>query len=109
MHLQHLFVGWLGIGTVVAGTGRGQLEGLDGEGQVLIIGVIDEEPVVDGLLQALGFIALWDQRTAGTSSGALLNPGSLGKGFVVGLDLVNHDPPFAIDVDGPLGLDILGV
>ena len=30
---------------VVAGTGTGQLKGLHGEGEVVVIGVIDQEPV----------------------------------------------------------------
>ena len=42
-----LFVGRLGVGAVVAGAGGGQLEGLDGEGEVLVIGIVDQEPVVN--------------------------------------------------------------
>ena len=104
-----LFVWWLGVGPVVAGAGRGQLEGLDGEWEVVIIGVVDEEPVVDGLLEALGLVALWDQGAGGAGGGALLDPCGLGQGLVVGLDLVDHDPPLAVDVDGPLGLDVGGL
>ena len=42
-----LLVGRLGVGAVVAGAGGGQLEGLDGEGEVLVIGIVDQEPVVN--------------------------------------------------------------
>ena len=42
-----LFVGRLGVGAVVAGAGGGQLEGLDGEGEVLVIGIVDQEPVIN--------------------------------------------------------------
>ena len=34
----------LNIVTIVAGAGRWQLEGLDGEGEVMIVRVIDQEP-----------------------------------------------------------------
>jgi len=101
-----LFVWWLGVGAVVAGTGRGQLEGLNGEGKVVIIGVVDEEAVVDVLLETLGLVALGHQRAAFASSGALLYTGSLGQGLVVRLHLVDDNPPLTVDVDGPLGLDV---
>ena len=35
------------VGAVVAGAGGGELEALDGEGEVLVIGIVDEEAVVD--------------------------------------------------------------
>ena len=58
LHELDLLLVWgLDVGAVVAGTGGGQLEGLDGEGEVLVIGVVDEEPVVDVLLEALGLVA----------------------------------------------------
>ena len=65
--------------------------------------------MVDGLLEALGLVALWDQGAGGAGGGALLDPGGLGQGLIVGLDLVDHDPPLAVDVDGPLGLDVGGL
>ncbi len=34
----------LGKGAGVAGAGRGKLEGLDGEGEVLVVGVVHKEP-----------------------------------------------------------------
>ena len=34
----------LGVGSVVASAGGGKLEGLDGEGEVMIVWVIDQEP-----------------------------------------------------------------
>jgi len=104
-----LLVWWLDIVVVPAGTGGGKLEGLDGEWEVLIIGVVDEEAVVDGLLQTLGLVALWHQGAWGSLSGALFDASRLGQGFIVSLDLVHNDPPFAVDVDGSLGLDVGGL
>jgi hypothetical protein len=34
----------LGKSAGVAGAGRGKLEGLDGEGEVLVVGVVNKEP-----------------------------------------------------------------
>jgi hypothetical protein len=99
----------LGVGTVVTGTSGRQLEALDGEGQVLIISIIDQEPVVDGLLQALGLVALWHQGTGGAGGGALLHTGGLGQGLVVSLDVVDDDSPLAMNIDGPQGLDVSGL
>ena len=72
----------------------------------MIIGIVDQESVVDGLLQALGFITLRDQRTSGSGGGTFLNAGGLGQGFVVGLDVVDDDSPFSVDVDGSQRLDV---
>lgn len=94
------------VSTVVASTRRGQLEALDGEGKVLVIGIVDQEAMVDALLQALGLIALRNKRARRARSGALLNTGRLGEGLVVSLDMVDHDPPLAMDVDGTEGLDV---
>ena len=95
-----LLVRRLGIVAVVAGAGAGQLEGLDGEWEVLIIGVVDQESVVDVLLETLGLVARWDQGAGLSSSGALLNPGGLGEGLVVGLDSVDDDSQLAVGNDG---------
>lgn len=104
-----LLVWGLDVGTVEAGAGGRQLEAVDGEGQVLIIGIVDEEPVVDGLLDALGLVALRDEGALGAGSGAGLDSGGLGEGLVVSLDMVDDDLPIAVDVDGPQGLDIGGL
>ena len=64
----------LGVGAVVAGAGGRQLEGLDGEGEVLVIGVVGEEAVVDALLQALGLVAGGHQGARLSGGVALLNP-----------------------------------
>lgn len=96
----------LDVGAVEAGAGGGQLEAVEGEGQVLIIGIVDEEPVVDGLLDALGLVALGDKGALGAGSGAGLDSGRLGEGLVVGLDVVDDDLPVAVDVDGSQGLDV---
>ena len=96
----------LNVSTVVTGTGGGKLEALNSEGQVLIIGIVDQKAVVDGLLQALGFITLRHKRTSISGGGTFLNTGSLGQSFVVGLDVVNDDSPFSVDVDGSQRLDV---
>ena len=103
-----LLVGRLGVGPVVAGAGGGKLEGLDGEGEVLVIGVIHQEPVVDVLLETLGLVTRGHQRAAVSGGGALLNPGGLAQGLVVGLDSIDDDSPLAVGVDGALGLDVGG-
>ena len=55
-----LFSVWrLNIVSIVAGTGRWQLEGLDGKWEVLIIWIVDQESVVDVLLETLGLVAWW--------------------------------------------------
>jgi len=99
-------VWWFNVGSVVAGTGRRELKAVDGEWEVLIIWIVDEESVVDALLQALGLVAFGHQWAGVSWGGALFDAGSLGEGFVVGLDVVDHDPPLAVDVDGTEGLDI---
>lgn len=48
-----------GGGAEEAGTAGGELEGLDGEGEVLVAGVEDEEAVVDELLEAPRLVAAW--------------------------------------------------
>ena len=59
--------------SVEASTGGRQLERLNGEGEVLVVGVVDEEPVVDALLQTLGLVTRGHQRTRLTSCLTLLN------------------------------------
>ena len=44
----------LDIGAIVAGAGGGQEEGLDGEGEVLVIGVIHQEPGQGGKINIGG-------------------------------------------------------
>lgn len=104
-----LLVWGLNVGTVEAGAGRRQLEAVDGEGQVLIIWIVDQETVVDRLLDALGLVAFGNKWAFSSGACASLNPGGLGKGFVVGLDVVDNDPPVTVDVDGSEGLDVCGV
>jgi len=101
-----LLVWRLNIGAIIAGTGRGQLEGLDDKGEVFVIGVIDQEPVVDALLETLGLIAGRHERASLPSGGALLNPGCLGEGLVVGLHSIHHHPPLAVSVDCPQRHDV---
>jgi hypothetical protein len=97
------------VGAVVAGAGRGELETLNGEGKVLVIGVIDQEAVVDGLLEALGLIAFRDERARSTGSCAVLDASSLAEGLIVGLDVVHDNSPLAKNIDCATGLDVLDV
>jgi len=53
----------LDIGSVVTSASRWKLEAVDGEWEVLVIWIVDQEPVVDALLEALGLVALWNQWT----------------------------------------------
>ena len=98
----------LDIVTIVAGAGRWQLECLDSEGEVLVIRVVDQEPVVDVLLETLGLVTRRDEGTGLSGGGALLNTGSLGQGLVVGLHAVDDDSPLPGGVDGSPGLDVGG-
>jgi hypothetical protein len=97
------------VGAVVAGAGRGELEALNGEGKVLVIGVIDQEAVVDGLLEALGLIAFRDERARSTGSCAVLDGSSLAEGLIVGLDVVHDNSPLAKNIDCATRLDVLDV
>ena len=93
-----------------AGARGGQLEVLDGEWEVIVIWVIDEEAVVDALLQAFGLVASRHQRT-GLSSGAslaLFNAGVLVEFVAVRLDFVDDDAPLSIDVDSAQRLHVRG-
>lgn len=98
----------LNIVSIVAGTGGWELEGLDGEWEVLIIWIVNQESVVDVLLETLGLVTWWHKRTGISGSGTFLNTGSLGQGLVVSLDTVNNNPPLAVGVDGSSWLDVGG-
>jgi len=104
--LKLLLVWGFHIGAVVAGARGRQLESLNGEGEVLVIGVVDEEPVVDALLEALGLVAGGHQGASLASRGALLDPGGLGECLVVGLHSVHDHSPLAVGVDRPEGHDV---
>jgi len=94
------------VGTVVTGAGRGKLERLDGEGEVLVVGVVDEEPVIDVLLKTLSLVAGGDERTRLSCTGALLNSSGLGKSLVVCLDTIHYHSPLPISIDRPERHDI---
>ena len=64
--------------------------------------------MVDVLLETLGLVTRGHQGAAVSGGGALLNPGGLTQGLVVGLDSIDDDPPPAVGVDGALGLDVGG-
>jgi len=103
-----LLVWRLHIVPIVAGTGGWQLERLDGEWEVLVIRIVDQEPVVDVLLETLGLVAWRDERAGLSGCGTLLNTGGLGESLVVSLHSVDDNPPFTVGVDGSLGLDVGG-
>jgi len=104
--LKLLLVWGFHISAVVAGACGRQLESLDGEGEVLVIGVVDEEPVVDALLEALGLVAGGHQGASLASRCTLLDPRGLGECLVVGLHSVHDHPPLAVCVDRPEGHDV---
>jgi len=95
-----------GVGTNKTGTTGWELESLHSEGEILIICIIDYEAVVDGLLQALGLIACWHQGAGLARCQALLDAGGLGQSFIVSLNVVDDDSPFALSVDGTKRPDV---
>jgi hypothetical protein len=95
-----------GISAIITGTSRRQLEALNSEGQVMIIRIVDQKSVVDGFLQALGFIALRNKRASVSSCGTFFNTSGLGQSFIVGLNMVDHNSPFTGDIDGSQRLDV---
>ena len=99
-----------GEGTNEASTRCGQLEVLNGEWEVVVIRIVDEETVIDVLLEAFGFVASWDERAgfAGSVSVALFDASVLIKLVAVRLDFVDDHAPLTIDVDGAEGLDVGG-
>jgi len=97
------------VGTKKTGAAGWELESFHCEGEVLIIGIIYQESVVDGLLQAFGFITLRNKRASITRSQTFLNTGGLGESFVVSFDIVNDNSPFALSVDSAKRLDIDGL
>ena len=94
------------VGTKETGTAGWELEGLHSEGEVLIIGIIHKETVVDGLLQAFGLIALWYKWAGITRSQTFLNTGGLGESLVVSFNVVDNDSPFAFGVDSTKRPDV---
>ena len=97
-----------GEGSDEASARGGQFEILDGEREVVIVRIVDQEAVVDVLLEALGLVAGGHQR-AGLSAGvgvAFLDAGVLVEFDSVGLDFVDDDAPLAVDVDGAQRLDV---
>jgi len=72
----------------------------------MIIGVIDKEPVVDGLLQTLCLVTGGDKGTRLSGSCTLFYTGSLGEGFIVSLHSVNNNSPLPIGVNSTEWLNI---
>lgn len=94
-------------GTNYASAGSWQLEVLNGEGEVIVIRIVDQEAVEDILLDALRAVAGGDER-ARRSDGdvALLDAGSLRELLPIRLDAIHDDAPLSLDVDGPERLNV---
>jgi len=92
--------------TKETGAAGWKLESFHCEGEVLIIGIVYQESVVDVLLQACGFIALRYKRAGITRCQTFLNTGGLGESLVVSFNVVDNDSPFAFGVDGTKRSDI---
>ena len=92
-----------------AGAGSGQLEVLDGEREVVIIRIVDQEAVVDVLLDAFGTVASGHQRARCSDWNVTLFDADVLVEFVaVRLDFVDDDAPFAFNVDSPQRLNVGG-
>jgi len=85
----------LDISSVMTGARGWQLERFDCEGEVLVVRVVHQEPVINGLLYTLSIIAGRYQWTGLSRGITLLYPGGLGEGLVVSLDTVHYDSPFS--------------
>jgi len=93
-----------------AGARGGQLEVFNGEWEVVIIRIVDQEAVIDVLLNAFGFIAGRNQwaRSASGGSVALFDTGVLVELVVVRFDFVDNYSPFSLNVDGTQRLNVSG-
>ena len=80
---KHCSVVGVFVGAVEAGAGRRELEAVHGEGEVVVVRVVDEEAVVRVLLQALRVVALGDERARVTGVGALLDARRLAKASLI--------------------------
>ena len=72
---------WVFVGAVVAGARRGELEAVHGEGEVVVVRVVDEEAVVRILLQALSLVALGHERARVAGVRTLLDARRLASEF----------------------------
>jgi len=52
-------------GSIVARAAGRQLESLNGKREILVVGVVHQEPVVERFLDTVGVIAGWNKRTWG--------------------------------------------
>jgi len=87
------------VGSVDTGAGGGQLEGVHGKGEVMIIRVIHQKSVVDVLLVAGCMIAVRYKGTRSSSCCTLLNPSCLGQSLVVRAHTVHNNSPFTSSID----------
>jgi len=94
------------VSTNEASAARVKLEGFDGEWEVLIIWVVDEESVDNGLLEAFGLVTWRDEGAGIASCCAVFNSGGLGKMIVIDLNIVDDNSPLVACIDGPEWSDI---
>merc|ERR1712183_1078502 len=95
-----------GVSTNETSTASMELEGFDGEWEVLIIWVIDEEAVYYGLLKASGFVTWGDDGTTFSSCSAVFHSGGLCEVIIVHLDVVNNDSPLVAGVNSSEWSDV---
>lgn len=86
------------VGAQETSAAGGKLECLDGEGEVLIIGVVDEEAVIDGLLQALGLVTHRNFGAILSCGETILHAGALSESFVVKFNFIHNNAPLPFGV-----------
>lgn len=57
-------------------------------------------------MKTLGFVALWYKWACRSRGGTFFNASSLGQGFVMSLDGVNNNSPFAMNINSTKRLDV---
>ena len=84
--------------SVASATGR-ELEGVNGKWKVMIVWVVDKEPVDDIFLKAFGFVAFGNFGTSFTSCFTFFDACCLGEDIVIHFNVVDDNSPFSVGVD----------
>ena len=113
MIVERLAGMWFGLLVHVAGAGGGELVGVDEESPVGVARVDRDHPVVDILLGALGLIARGKEAAGRVGCLTGLQPGGLGV-VVVSVsvllgDVLQNDPPVALNIHSPTDLGVLDI
>jgi len=95
-----------GVSTNETSTASMELEGFDGEWEVLIIWVIDEEAVYYRLLKTSGFVTWGDDGATFSSCSAVFYSGGLCEVIIVHLDVVNNYSPLVAGVNSSEWSDV---